>query len=123
MSTVYRIQGPDGRGPWQPGLPQYWLDLYRPEWQFLKPFYEEFPNWRKLEAKAARKGYVFFGSGCLSPEQLRLWISQSEYVRLRLLGFQAVKLPNCKILAKSDTQCLFTRRKPLYQDAEPFELY
>ena len=116
-TIVYRIQDADGRGPWKPGYSHRWVED-RPDHDNLLPSFMEFgPVYQQiLYGEHA-------GSGCLTVEQLRRWITQSEYAKLKALGYKAVKMRVGRIIASSDVQCVFGCPMPLNQECEEFELY
>jgi hypothetical protein len=116
----YRVQSiVDGRGPWRPGFSKKWLDNSRTdeEYRRLPLWTKEFDRWKILR----EAGHEYVGCGCVSPEQLRLWFTPLEYSRLIALGFLAVQFTDARLLAQSDVQCVFSRKKPLYDDVKPFD--
>jgi hypothetical protein len=63
------------------------------------------------------------GCGCRTIEQLRRWVTPTEYATLCRYGYVAVKMIVDRILAESDIQCVFEREKPLYEEVDPVDLY
>lgn len=119
--TVYRIQDLEGRGPFRPNFSHLWLDpdpkLHESK---LVPWPEQFPE-AFFRIRVFRT--IYCGCGCESPDQLKLWFSESEVNRLRRFGYTAVKMSVDEILGQSDVQTVFRRLKPLRMDVEPFHLY
>jgi len=116
---IYRIQDSDGRGPWKPGFSKNWTeDRPESEYEKLIPWPYEFGPVHK---KAQPCEYL--GCGCLTIDQLRQWFTPNEYRTLMKYGYRATKMPVCRILAKSNIQCVFTRVVPLQTDVEFFDLY
>lgn len=117
---VYRVQAPDGRGPFRPGLTVRWLKR-APE-ALLLPWQEEFDVQATLR-KADRRQPQHIGCGCRTQDQLRRWFSLPEYKALLSLGFQAVELDVHLVLAESRVQLVFQRSLPLEVGARPVALY
>lgn len=105
LSTVYRVQNRDGRGPFQPGFTQEWADPSGPE----RPptFLEEcgLPNFEL--------GY-HYGTAVRTYEDLGRWFTLEEMRRLDRRGFYIVSLWPDKIIAESPNQLVFARRLPLW---------
>lgn len=114
---VFRIQDADGRGPWKPGFSHKWVEP-RDDHAYLLPWYEEFGRVDGLMV-AGEWG----GCGCETLKQLRRWFTESEYRKLKDLGYSAVKMKVHRNLAMSKKQLVFTRMKPLNEDVEIVELY
>jgi len=114
--SVYRIQDKEGRGPWRPGFSHIWIED-RDDHNNLLPWYIEFGS-----VLHAQRGYAI-GCGCLSLDQLRRWFIKTEYNRLKLLGYSAVKMQFDRILGSSDIQCVFERKLPLNRKIKTIELY
>jgi hypothetical protein len=112
---VLRIQDADGRGPFKPGFSRKWIDDDGPPQP--KPWTLEFPG---LLKKMNEDGH--YGCAVRSVEQLRVWFSPTEMVRLRILGYRCVAMEVDKVLAESRNQLVFMRRKPLREDIEEIEL-
>ena len=66
---------------------------------------------------------MHLGCGCRTKEQLRRWFTSEEYAKLIQLGYNAVQMGVGRILAESNTQCVFERFKPLHKDIVTFDLY
>lgn len=116
MSTYYRIQDDDGRGPFKPGFSEQWVrdepDMTLVPWLFeIGPVHE-----------TALVGEVC-ACVCDSVEQLKRWIDPDEYRRLLSYGYQAVKVQGGRVLGRSETQAVIARAAPLTIGAEPFDLY
>lgn len=114
---IYRIQDQDGRGPFKPGFSHKWVSERR-DHENLRSWLEEFgPVHNQLLVGE------HCGCGCKSLDQLRRWFTKSEYKKLRKFGYRAVKLNPGRIIAESDTQCVFGRATPLHKGAENVRLY
>lgn len=114
---IYRIQDVDGRGPFKPGFSRKWV-CEREDHQNLKSWLDEFGP---VHLQAIVGSSV--GSGCKTIEQFRRWFTRREYNKLKKFGYRAVKFKIDRILGESDTQCLFSRAKPLNEDLEVIRLY
>jgi hypothetical protein len=88
----------------------------------LRPWYEEFgPLQDEFYKVISRKEHI--GCACKSVEQLRLWFTPEEYVKLLTFDYRVVLVDNCTIIAESDTQCVFTRKEPLRNASTVIPLY
>jgi hypothetical protein len=116
MTVVFRVQDKTGRGPWRPGFSHKWVEP-RNDHKHLLPYYVEFNQTlpRYIQPHA--------GCGCSSIDQLKRWFTKSEYDALKRLGYSAVKIKADEILARSETQVVFRRNKPLSKAAVRFDLY
>ena len=112
---IYRIQDKDGRGPWKPGFSDKWVRQC-PDFSLIPWMFTMGPVHLKAELDE------IWGCGCISKEQLRRWITKSEYEVLLQYGYKAVKLKG-RILGEDKNQCLFARRQPLNQGCKGFKLY
>ena len=112
---IYRIQDKHGRGPWKPGFSHRWVQT-REDHNNLHPWYVEFGE---LDFSSFNHCAV----GCLSVEQLRRWFSQHEYKTLLKYGYNSVKICVDEIIATSDIQTVFSRKKPLFKDVLKIKLY
>lgn len=117
MATIYRVQDKDGRGPFKPGFSHKWA-IPRYEQKNLPTWAEEFG----IKSLSMNFGY-HVGCGCLTLDQLRRWFAQDEYAALLRLGYRAVKMDADRILAQSDVQCLFERRRALRKGVTTVRLY
>lgn len=102
--TVYRVQDADGRGPFKPGFSRYWLDHDRDDWP--PPFFEEFPGLRFPDG-----GHI--GCGCRTLDGVRRWFNDRELSTLAAAGYQVVAIDADRVLAESEHQIVFWRRRPL----------
>lgn len=112
MTTVYRVQDKDGRGPFKPGLSHLWTDTHKSEW--LPSWIEEFGV--NIVRKAMDEGR-HVGCGCRSVGELKRWFSKAERRRLKRLGYNLVSMKVDEVLAESDIQFMFSRSKPLSDGA------
>jgi hypothetical protein len=117
VTTIFRVQDLEGRGPFKPGVSSQWVE-YRDDYENLIPYFVEFP-----EIKEFKRGRLALGCGCKTIDQLRRWFNQSEYTTLRILGYHAVIMNVDKILAESDIQCVFSRKRPLFDGVLQVNLY
>lgn len=115
VSRVCRVQDAQGRGPWRPGFSLKWVEE-RAAHAFLLPWFQEWPGLYIPHGKHV-------GCGCVSEDQLRLWFTRTEYLRLLRLGFRSVHLGEAQIIAAGSTQCVFARDRALRKGAQPFYLY
>ncbi len=118
MTTIYRIQDIDGRGPWKPGFSHKWVES-RDDHYNLTPWHEQFGT--GFAANLDRSKYL--GCGCLTIQQMRRWFTPKEYAMLQKHGYEAVKMEVERILAKSEIQCVFESNKPMNTHGEVFDLY
>lgn len=117
MIPIYRIQDKDGRGPFKPGFSNIWI-YPRADHENLLPWFTEFG---RIDQQV-KPGY-FSGSACRSIKQLQRWFNPREYLVLKQLGYNAVRLEADSILAASSIQCFFERKKPLNKRTEIFDLW
>ena len=104
---IYRIQGPDGRGPFRPGLTEQWIG--EPRWEDRPSLMEEFDMRDILALVKGRH----MGCGFRTPDQLRKWFDAGERAKLARLGFHPVTMMVDEIVAESPSQLVFARRIPL----------
>ncbi len=116
---IYRVQDKDGRGPWKPGFSIKWVED-RTDHDNLKPYITEWPEFN-IHAEIMPDEHC--GCGCLTLEQLKRWFTETEYNRLRIMGYRAVKLKANRILRSSEKQCVFTRKRALRKGATEISLY
>lgn len=116
---IYRVQDKQGRGPFRPGITDKWIEM-RPDHENLVPFFEE---WKGFDPCCEAKQNEHLGVGCMTLEQLRRWFTETEYNRLRILGYRAVKVRADRILRSSDKQCVFVRNRALRDGATEIALY
>ncbi len=112
---IYRVQDRFGRGPFRPGFANNWV-IERADHKNLIPWYEEF----KIKSFPRN---MHMGNGCLDIKTLRRWFSREEYMILYEFSYRAVEMNVDRILARSNTQCLFVRKKPLQNDIKIIALY
>lgn len=109
VPTVYRVQDREGRGPWRPGFSNQWVeDRSEDEFDALLPIMFEFPDLQRR----LRPGF-HVGVGCTSLDKLRRWITASEWSTLRRFGYRCYAIVPDRIVAESETQCVFESAKPL----------
>lgn len=112
---VYRVQDKGGRGPWKPGFSHRWVKS-RDDHNLLHPWYVEFPN-------LVLPKNTNIGIGCANIIHLRRWFTLDEYKTLTKHGYKAVKIVVDYVLAESDKQLVFSRKKPLRSEVQIFKLY
>lgn len=81
-TTVYRIQDGAGRGPFRPGMTAKWLDEERES-------LPEAPIADQVKIKKAADPSFNLAFACRSIDDLRKWISATEYARLKKLCYYA----------------------------------
>lgn len=113
---VYRIQARDGRGPYRPGFSHIWCDAD------FEDGTKNFPTWGEefgddLISKHGQ-AHEYFGSAVRSIQKLCEWFSPRERGKLKLLGFNIVSLHPGRVLAESENQLVFARRRPLNRDVD-----
>jgi hypothetical protein len=119
MTTVYRIQDVEGRGPWKPGFSHKWAADRSPKDYARLMFSEkQFGALQRLGIYGMARGF-----GCISLDDLRLWFIPEEYKTLVGFGYSAVKIHDADVLASLKVQCFFQRALPLRIGAEIFDLY
>lgn len=122
MQAIYRVQNKKGRGPYIPGFSDMWSDPDRQDLTERPAFYTEFKSKQiRLLHEARRKG-LYVGCGFRTLEQLRRWFSDAELTRLKLFGFRPVKINVDHVLAESDRQLVFSRKKPLNKGTMPVKM-
>jgi hypothetical protein len=114
---IYRMQDIEGRGPFRPGFSHLWVEP-RNDHGNLMPFFVEFGPSSLLEMRK----FKYSGCGCKNPNQLRIWILESEYWTLMELGYYCAKM-GATALFKSSIQCVFRRKYPLNKHFKRFDLY
>lgn len=117
METIFRVQDKNGRGPWKPGFSHKWVED-RDDHDNLLPWYIEFGrvDQELLIGESS-------GSGCRTVDQLKRWFTESEYRKLKKLGYRAVKMSVNRVIAESDIQLFFGRAKALKKDVQTVCLY
>lgn len=119
MTSVYRIQDANGRGPFKPGMTRFW-SVDRPDHDNLRPWLESVSH---SQLATWHRKYRHLGCGCLTLEELRRWFVPREYETLLLMGYRAVEIGADSILWRDGTQVVFGRRRPLALFALPVALY
>jgi hypothetical protein len=122
MMAIYRIQDGAGRGPWKPGFSHKWTGFRDAAYyERMKPAFKDFPSiHQQIEALPA---IFYWGCGCESIDQLRLWFDQDEYSRLKGYGYRAVSMQVDRIIERSQIQVVFAREKALWKDCKAVHLY
>lgn len=116
---VYRVQGPDGRGPWRPGFSRIWV-RENPDMS-LRPIYVMHDR-QQVKDIRLQPGWSI-GCGCRSVDQLRRWFDQTEYAKLKLYRFGAYEVDVHEIIGEDENQIVFTRSRPLTEGVTEFNLY
>ena len=83
--TLYRIQDAQGRGPWRPGFSVQWIDMDKDD-SLCPPMMVDFPQWRKIVARAQSRGLMHFGMAVRGIHGLHRWFTPDEIQRLRGFG-------------------------------------
>lgn len=116
MITIYRVQDREGRGPWRPGFSHLWVEA--------RADHENLISWPvQFGFAIVHRARWHLGCGCRTPDQLRRWFTSSEYATLKDFGFRAVAMQADQIIAESDIQLVFDRRRALHLGTDSVELY
>ena len=113
--TVYRIQDSEGRGPFKPGTTKKWIDDER-------TFFQKAQIQEQLWIKKIADPELNLAFVCTSIEQMKIWVSETEYERLIKLGYNAVKIDVDKIWYLDD-QAIAGRKRQYRKQAIVFKLY
>ena len=113
MVIAYRVQGPDGRGPWRPGFSLTWIDADAPADRLTETVFDLLP----LSVIVALPRTFVYGSACRSAAALFAWFTPIERERLRRLGFHPVRLTADRVLVESEWQMLIARVRPFTEGA------
>jgi len=108
---IFRVQDREGRGPFKPGFSNKWLDKNKDRSKL--PVCDEF-----TESLTGLPKGKHFGYGCRTIDQLFSWFSLTELAKLRGFGYQVVKIRADVVIAESNTQVLFGRKKHLAAHAK-----
>jgi hypothetical protein len=103
---LYRWQDKDGRGPYRPGMSRYWAD--QDNQANNPPFFQEFGM---DITKQCRPGEAM-GCAFRTIEQMRQWFTDAERQRMRLMGYEFGCMEADRVIAESERQVVFARRKP-----------
>jgi len=117
MTTIFRIQDAEGRGPWRPGFSMRWSEP-RDDMDNLHPWFVEFSHRAIMESARG-----FIGCGCRTLPQMQRWFTPREYAKLIALGFTCVRMQVDRVLAESEIQLVFDRMLPLHRDVKRTALY
>lgn len=104
---IYRWQDKEGRGPYRPGLSLYWKEADHE--QRNPAMHAEFG----VDIYANLAAGQHYGCGFRSPEQMHRWFTADEQQRMRVLGYEFGSMQVDRIVAESDRQLVFARRRPL----------
>jgi len=113
--SVYRIQDKEGRGPFKPGYTEKWLDADR-------TYFPKAPIREQLWIKKIADPDLHLAFVCETVEQLKNWVSATEYARIKEDGYSAVKITVDKIWTL-DGQAIAGRKRQYRKQAIPFTLY
>lgn len=113
--SVYRVQDARGRGPWKPGMSARWVSE-----EAVRPF-ADIESMLRAIRRAGDDEHV--GCGCRTLEDLRRWFTPGEYDRLRLLGYQCVRLHGCRVLQERESEVVIGRRRQFRKGAVRVRLY
>lgn len=111
--VIYRVQHDDGRGPWRPGFSVQWIDEDADCGHLSETLMDLMP----VPLLRALPDGWHYGCGCRSVSELGRWFTQVERVRLERLGFYPVRMHVDRVLAESEKQVFFARRRPLNDGA------
>lgn len=114
-TIVYRIQDKEGRGPFKPGYTETWLDSDR-------TYFPKAPIREQLWIQKIADPELRLAFACETIEQIKNWVSKTEYERLKKDGYNVVKIAVDKIW-KLDGQLIVGRKKQYRKQAEIINLY
>ena len=108
---LLRMQDASGRGPWRPGFSGKWVDHIR---NFNLPaLAEDFgSDLEPMVAAAFRRG-LHIGTAVRGVDRFNLWFTESERIKLALLGYKVVDASSCEVLGETDWQALVGSTQPL----------
>jgi len=114
--TVYRWQDVDGRGPYKPGLSDFWAE---PSHYDRNPaIFYEFPKW----IASYRDPALTYGCAFRTVAQMHAWFTPAEIERMLDMGYQFGRMEVDRIECESERQLVFARRRPLKFGLEVIEL-
>ena len=113
MIVAYRVQGPDGRGPWRPGWSHTWIDAEAPPDRLTETIMDLIPAY---ELRRLPPGMAY-GCACKTLADLMRWFTPHEKGLLKTYGFHPVRLVADVILASSEWQMLIGRTRPFSEGA------
>lgn len=116
LTTLYRVQDAEGRGPYRPGFSHAWVDAVRAE--YPPTIFDDFGP--VLLAEAKRSG-LHLGCAFRTPEQLHRWFTRRELTRLENAGYAVVAVQADRVFAESEWQVLFGCEAPLSRRVHPAE--
>lgn len=100
-----------GAGPFKPGFSKNWCDPeFAPGQQALPTWLEEFG--KDAINRLSKPHEHHFGSAVRITGELRKWFSETERLRLAMLGYNIAAITNARILAESENQLLIGRQEP-----------
>lgn len=123
MTTVYRVQANDGRGPWRYGWSQSWIEEDACVGRLTETIMDLVP----IETLRSLPPTMHYGCACRSLADLMAWFTPLERQRLDAFGYKPVALTADVVLAESQTQMLIGRYRPfrhgikrlLWRETEP----
>lgn len=111
MMRVLRVQDSNGRGPFRPGVSKKWLgDTSALRLCALPSWMEEF-GWDLIERFGLPGEH--FGCAVRTKDQIKKWFSIEEQKKLSKLKYKIVSIDIDRVLAESEIQLVFARKKPL----------
>jgi len=108
---ILRIQDAEGRGPCRPGMSQHWVDDHGPP----PP-----PTWMQEFGPNIVNDCgpdEAMGCGFRTLDQLHKWFTTTELRKMQALGYRLVVMWVDRIIAESEHQVVFARKKPLAHSA------
>jgi hypothetical protein len=113
--NVYRIQDYQGRGPFNPGFSNKWVDEN-------KAYQPDAPISELLKIKRIADKGLILAFACKSIDDLRKWISRSEYSKLKRMGYFAYSI-DVDTIWELDNQIICGRKRPYRKGCHVIELY
>lgn len=107
LIQLYRWQDADGRGPYKPGTSHFWAD--EDNQSANPPFFIEF-GWGVIDLCRSDEN---MGCAFRTIEQAHRWFTPKERERMYLMGYRFGRICADRVLAESEHQVVFARKKPL----------
>jgi hypothetical protein len=114
-TTVYRIQDAQGRGPFKPGFSNKWLDQNR-------SYYPDAPISELIRIKRSADPELHLAFACLSVDDVKKWVSESEMAILKKHGYNVVSMEADKIWPLTD-QAIVGRKRQYRKGVSVIDIY
>lgn len=110
---LYRVQDQAGRGPWRPGFSRQWVEPSDEAGRLMETLMDLLP----FEAIQMLPEHLHYGCACRTKASLLAWFLPPEIRRLQAFGYRIVRMQVDAVLAESQWQVFFARRRPLAEGA------